>query len=160
MKIRQAGPDDLDIVSGITQRAYTPYVAELGGKPMPLVTDYAERVAAGDVWLLDEEDVPVAMIVLEDNDDHVHIFSIAVEPSAQSSGFGRRLLAFAEEFARKSGHDHLTLVTNARMERNIGIYKRAGYSETARRPHPVHAGWVVVHMEKRLATSAVSRRTA
>jgi ribosomal protein S18 acetylase RimI-like enzyme len=160
MTIRLAEPADLEAVRGITRRAYARYVPELGAKPLPLVTDYAPKITAGEVWLLEKTGTPAALIVLEENGDHIHIFSIAVDPDAQSQGIGQRLLSFAEDRARKTGRDLLTLVTNARMERNIGIYERAGYVETARHPHPVRPGWVLVHMEKRLSSGALSRRSA
>ena len=45
------------------------------------------------------------------------------------------------------------------MERNIGIYRRFGFTETERREHPSRPGWVVVYMEKKLG-AAENRRSA
>jgi ribosomal protein S18 acetylase RimI-like enzyme len=159
MTIRQALPADRAAVDAITQRAYAHYLPVLGHAPMPLVADYAERIGAGEVWLLERAGTPLALAVIEAHPDHIHIFSLAVDPDAQHGGLGRELLAFAEERARAAGIGLITLVTNARMERNIGIYRRAGYVETHRAPHPVHPTSTTVFMEKPLGI-AENRRSA
>ena len=71
-------------------------------------------------------------------------------PEHQSKGIGQKLLAFAEEQARRIDRPALTLCTGEKMTRNIGIYRRYGFVETRRRPNPNRAGWVLVDMEKNL----------
>jgi ribosomal protein S18 acetylase RimI-like enzyme len=157
LKIRLAKAHDLSTVTETTRRAYEHYIPIIGGVPMPMSEDYAPRIASGQVWLL-EEGGPAGLIVLEERDDALLIFSIAIAPERQRAGLGRKLLAFAEDVARDRGLGNLTLFTNAKMERNIRIYSRFGYRETRRRAHPTRSDTVIVDMKKTLA--AENRRSA
>jgi len=151
---RPANASDLRAVVDLTRRAYAPYEALLGITPTPMTEEYAPRIADQEVWLLEDGKEPIGLIVLEDRGDRSLLYSVAVAPERQSAGIGRRLLAFAEEIAGSRGHPILALYTNARMERNIGIYTRCGYRETARNPHPDRPGTIVVHMEKQLTDAS------
>lgn len=159
MSIRRAAARDLQTVKDLTRRAYEHYVPIIGGEPTPMLEDYAPRIAEGQVWLLEDGDAIAGLIVLEKHDNALMIYSVAVEPTYQRAGLGRQLLAFAEDIARQSRLPKVTLYTNAKMERNIGIYRRFGYIETRRRAHPTRAGFVIVDMEKTLG-SAEKRRSA
>ncbi len=150
MTPRPANASDLSAVVDLTRRAYAPYERLLGITPTPMTEDYAPRIADQEVWLLEDGKEPIGLIVLENHEDRSVLFSVAVAPERQSAGIGRKLLSFAEETARNRGHWTLALYTNARMERNIRIYTRCGYRETARNPHPDRPGSIVVHMEKQL----------
>lgn len=158
--MRRATNDDLDAVAELTVRAYAPHTEAFGAPPIPVTEDYAPRVKAGEVWLLEGGDAPAGLIVLEDGPDDLTIFSVAVAPERQGEGLGRQLLRFAEEEARRRGHATLSLYTNARMTRNIAIYRAFGFEETGRRPNPKRPGWIRVDMEKRLASDAQDRRSA
>lgn len=149
--MRPAGHDDLPAIVALSEAAYEPYIAMLGAPPVPMTEDYAPRIADGQVWLAGDESGIGGLIVLEDREDHVLIFSVAVAPERQGQGVGRRLLAFAEEQAVASGRAAVRLYTNARMERNIALYTAYGYRETGRRPNPKRPGWTVIDMEKRVA---------
>lgn len=159
MTMRLAETRDLAAVNEITRRAYQHYVPIIGGKPLPMTEDYAPRILRGEVWLLEDAGAAVGLIVLEDRDDGLLIYSVAVDPEHQRAGLGQRLLAFAEDVASERGHRAVTLFTNAKMERNIGIYRRFGFVETRRRAHPTRANTVVVDMEKKLGI-AEHRRSA
>ena len=157
MKMRRADARDLATVVELTRRAYAGYVPLIGREPTPMTEDYASRIADGQVWLLEDE-APAALIVLEEREGSLMIYSIAVAPERQGMGLGQKLLAFAEDIARKRGFEAMELYTNAKMERNIRIYRKHGYVETRRRAHPTLANTVVVYMEKKLA--AENRRSA
>lgn len=157
--MRRAEARDLATVNELTRRAYEHYIPILGGEPWPMIVAYAPRIAAGEVWLVDEGDEAAALIAVEDHGDHLHIFSVAVLPEHQSKGIGRELLAFAETLARDLDRPALTLCTNEKMTRNIGIYQRFGFAESGRRPNPNNAEWTVVDMEK-LLSPAENRRSA
>ena len=150
MTPRPARPSDLNAVVELSRRAYEPYESVLGITPVPVTEDYAPRIERGEVWVLEDDDEAVGLIVLENHPDRSVLFSVAVAPERQSAGIGRKLLSFAEETARKRGHRTLALYTNAKMERNIRIYAQSGYRETGRRVHPTRPGSVIVDMEKQL----------
>lgn len=148
MAPRLAGASDLDAVARLTEAAYAPYTALLGAPPLPVTEDYARRIAAGQVWLLEGADRLVGLLVLERHADHVLIYSVAVAPDRQGEGHGSVLLRFAEARAREWGVPELRLYTNARMERNLAIYAATGYREVGRRPNPHRPGWTLVDMAK------------
>lgn len=148
--IRRANADDLHTVVSLTREAYAQYEALLGGHPIPVTEDYAPRIADRQVWLLEIDGWDVGLIVLEPQEDHLLIFSIAVAPAHQGKGHGIRLLEWSESRAREIGLQELRLYTNAKMERNIALYTRFGYRETGRRDNPARPGFIAVDMVKRL----------
>lgn len=151
----RAAPEDLEAVQTLTAAAYRPWTDLLGAPPLPVTTDYAPRIAAGEVWLLRRDPFGLAgLLVLEFQADHGLIFSVAVAPGFQGQGHGVNLLRHAERLVREAGHGEIRLYTNARMERNIALYQSFGYRETGRRPHPHRAGWFIVDMAKPLALTA------
>ena len=149
--LRRATDADLKVVRALTMAAYGPYVSELGGEPLPMREDYEPRIANGEAWLLDIEGEPVGLAVLERHSDHAMLFSIAVSPGHHGRGIGRTILGWVEDRTRGWGLPEIRLYTNARMERNIGIYKAFGFRETGRRPNPYRPGWVIVDMAKQVA---------
>ena len=74
--------------------------------------------------------------------------NIAVAPARQGSGLGRRLLAFAEAEAVRSGYREIRLYTHQTMTENQHLYAAIGYEETGR---GIEAGYERVFMRKRLA---------
>jgi ribosomal protein S18 acetylase RimI-like enzyme len=145
---RLAGAADLGAIIALTEQAYRPYTDLFGAPPIPVTEDYAPRIAAGEVWLLEDAERLAGLVVLENAADHLMIFSVAVSPEFQGRGFGRKLLRFADDQAVKAGYTEIRLYTNARMERNIALYTAFGYRETGRRANPARPGWTVVDMAK------------
>lgn len=56
--MRLASPAGLTAVTGPTAAAYAPYTAMLGSPPLPVTENYAPRIEAGEVWLLDDAPRP------------------------------------------------------------------------------------------------------
>ncbi|RWP51532.1 GNAT family N-acetyltransferase [Mesorhizobium sp.] len=156
MKIRRALVGDLDAVIQLTEAAYAPYTALLGAPPIPVAENYAPRIERGEVWLLESSGEPAGLIVLERHPDHTMIFSVAVGPAFQGKGFGIALLNHADEQTRLWGLPEVRLYTNAKMERNIALYKEYGFHETGRRPNPYRPGWTIVDMAKTVETIATA----
>ena len=68
--LRPARTPDLDAVARLTRDAYAPYTALLGAPPLPVTEDYAARIAAGEVWLLETSSGALAgLLVLERHAD-------------------------------------------------------------------------------------------
>jgi ribosomal protein S18 acetylase RimI-like enzyme len=84
-------------------------------------------------------------MALDVKPDHVVVWSVAVAPKHQHRGVGRSLMAFAEARARELQRPEVRFFTNARMERNIALYRRLGYVEKRREHFPDR---VLVHMSK------------
>jgi len=76
---------------------------------------------------------------LEEHNSY-YICGMALFPEYRGRGMGTRLLALAEEYARKQGYGKISLIV---FEQNSGafrLYVRAGYREVGREPvypHPL-----------------------
>ena len=70
-----------------------------------------------------------------------------MDPVFQRRGFGRILLAHAEDVARSAGLGTVRLYTHRLMATNIALYERQGYAVTTR---DTHEGRPVVHLAKAL----------
>jgi ribosomal protein S18 acetylase RimI-like enzyme len=146
VRIRPAGPDDLDAVRRIARAAYAPYVPRIGREPAPMVADFATSIAAGELWVAG---APVAgFVVAYPRGDHWHLENVAVEPSAQGTGLGGALIAHVEAMARAARARAVELYTNAQMTGNRSLYPRLGYAETGR---AVEGGFDRVFYRKELA---------
>jgi len=152
--LRAASLDDLQAVEALTAEAYAPYTRLLGRPPIPVTEDYAPRIERGEVWLLNVQGGLAGLAVVERHADHVMLFSIAVSPRFQGGGHGLEILRWVEEIAQEWRLPEVRLYTNARMERNIALYRRFGFQESGRRENPHRPGWVIVDMAKQVGGPA------
>ena len=129
--IRSATPADLREVEVVVHAAYGIYIARIGKEPGPMQDDYASLIAQGRVYVLDDGGV-VGVLVLIPERDAMLLDNVAVRPAAQGRGYGRRLLAFAEDEARRQGLSRVRLYTNVLMAENLTLYSSLGYIETHR----------------------------
>ncbi|WP_183757274.1 GNAT family N-acetyltransferase [Rhizobium sp. BK181] len=148
MMLRAASLDDLQAVEALTAEAYAPYTRLLGRPPIPVTEDYAPRIERGEVWLREVLGGLAGLAVIERHPDHVMLFSVAVSPKFQGGGHGLAILRWVEAIAREWQLPEVRLYTNARMERNIALYRAFGFQETGRRENPHRPGWVIVDMAK------------
>jgi ribosomal protein S18 acetylase RimI-like enzyme len=151
VKFKRANPVDKEIIQRISADAYVPaYTVVLGTIPKPATEDYGERIEKGQVWILEVEGEPTGVAVLEERADHLLVYSIAVKPDAQGRGYGTALLDFADQRAIGIGLREVRLYTNERMEGNLRLYRRHGFVEIAKRPHPSRPRQVLVDMVRYL----------
>ena len=130
---RTARPEDRAAVEAIVDAAYSIYVERMGKPPGPMLDDYAGLIAAGAVSVLEDLDgVIAALVVLLPKPDHLLLDNIAVRPDRQGQGFGRQLIAFAEDEARRLSYAELRLYTHEKMTENIALYTRLGFVEAGR----------------------------
>jgi len=148
--LRPATAADIAAVARCSRAAYGKYLARLGYEPKPMAADYRALAVDHALWVLSDGSACRGVLVLQDEADHLLIYSVAIDPAWQGRSLGRRLMAFAEDEARRSGLAELRLYTNAAMRENVAFYAALGYRETARRPHPRVAGSPLVFMSKAL----------
>ncbi|BDG72224.1 GNAT family N-acetyltransferase [Roseomonas fluvialis] len=144
---RLAHADEAGALRDLVRAAYAIYIPRLGREPAPMQDDYGARIAAGEAWVLEQDGALVGALVLEDEPDALMLYNIAVAPTAQGQGVGKRLIAFTEAEARRRGHAVLRLFTNEKMVENVAMYPRLGFIETHRGSE---AGHRRVYFEKRL----------
>jgi ribosomal protein S18 acetylase RimI-like enzyme len=70
-----------------------------------------------------------------------------VAPQAQGQGLGTLMLERSEARARAAGRPELRLLTNGKMDLNIALYRRVGFSLDKEEPF---GDGTVVYMSKRL----------
>lgn len=145
--LRRAAAADAPAIADLVAAAYEHYRPLIGRVPLPMLTDYVVAVRDHDVWILEADGTFVGVLDLEPRADHLWLDNVAVHPAAQKRGYGRRLLAHAEEVARVGRMDEIRLLTNERYVENIAMYLRHGYVETHRAPYQ---GTNLVYFSKRL----------
>jgi ribosomal protein S18 acetylase RimI-like enzyme len=146
--IRSAEASDLAAVRRIVERAYAHYVARMGQKPGPMLDDYAARIAEDRVRVLESDDLGVCgVLVLIPQGDAMLLDNVPIDPDAQGRGFGRKLVAAAEQATQDAGYAVIRLYTHETMVENIGLYEKLGFHETGR---ITEQGFRRVYMEKPL----------
>jgi GNAT superfamily N-acetyltransferase len=146
-RIRAAAATDAPKVAQIVEDAYRRHTPRMGRPPGPMLDDYSARISEGVVWVIEEGATIVGILVLLPKPDHLLLDNIAVSPSHQGLGFGRRLLVFAEAEALRQGYREIRLYTHETMTENQRLYAAIGYEETGRGSE---AGYERVFMRKQL----------
>ena len=106
MSIRKARPDEAVALHHLVLDAYGHYVTRTGKTPRPMREDYAARIATDEVWVLEEAGAVVGLLVLEEGTEGFLLDNVAVVPTQQHKGYGRALIAFAEDEARARACRH------------------------------------------------------
>lgn len=146
IEIRLAVSADEPAVRACADTAYTQYIAAIGRKPAPMVADFGAQIASGVVHVaVDRRSDVIGFIVFYPEEDHVLLENVAVRPDAAGRGIGKRLIAFCEAEARRTGAGSVRLYTNEKMTQNLSIYPHLGYRETDRRSED---GFRRVYFEK------------
>jgi N-acetylglutamate synthase-like GNAT family acetyltransferase len=146
-EIRSALPTDADAVASLTLKAYSAWVALIGREPLPMQIDYRNAIEVHDFALIEHEGDLVGLIETTPEADALLIVNVAVEPTCQGRGLGRRLMSHAEDVARSRGLKRTRLYTNQLFDRNIKLYASLGYQLD--REEALNGG-VAVHMSKPL----------
>ena len=145
--LRSATAVDAAAISECVRAAYQRHVEDIGRPPGPMLDDYGRVIRNHRAYVIEDSGRIVGALVLKDTDDGILLDNVAVQPSRQGEGIGRRLVEYAESEARRLGHDHLDLYTHEQMTGNIAMYARYGYEEFDRR---TEHGFPRVYMRKRL----------
>ena len=144
--IRQAQPADAEAVTTLIGAAYGGYVTFLGRNPQPMDDDYAALIAAEQVFVLEDGDELLGVLVVQQPDDfELLVRTVGIAPAHQGKGLGTRLMAYAEQVASDRDISRLRLYTNEVMDGTARLYTRLGYAET-RREGP--EGRQVIYMAK------------
>ena len=148
-RLYRATSADASTVRALVRAAYAKWVPLLGREPKPMTADYdvAVRDHVVDVLRLDRK--AAALIEMDPEDDHLLVVNVAVSPDYQGRGYGRALLAHAEEFALSLGLKELRLYTSVHLSENVKLYERVGYKVDREEEASPHLG-VFVYMSKSL----------
>lgn len=148
IRIRQAKASDETLVKACAEEAYEKYVAAIGQKPAPMIADFAVLISSGFAYVAVSADAEVVgFIIFMHLGDATLLENVAVRSSLAGQGIGKKLIAFCEAEAKRSGSSIVKLYTNAKMIENLSIYPHLGYRETDRR---IESGFDRVFFEKTL----------
>ena len=148
-RLRHATPADAAAVRDLTRAAYSKWVSVLGREPLPMTADYDAAVRDHLVDMLHLDGKLAALIEMHPAVDHLLIVTVAVSPAYQGRGYGRALLAHAEELAFSLGLEELRLYTSVHLTENVRLYERVGYTVDGEEEASAQLG-VFVYMSKRL----------
>jgi len=143
--IRIATIGDAEAVTTLTRIAYAKWVPVIGREPLPMKTDHAAFILENRVDLLFSDKDMAALVETIQRKDHLLIENVAVDPRFQKRGYGKKMVAYAEQLALQAGLDVVRLYTNSRFEVNLRLYASLGY-EVERTEE--RNGGVAVHMLK------------
>ena len=143
----EAAHADADAIHALTRAVYAKYVPQMGREPLTMSADQAAAIRDHQVWVLEAAGALIASLELIAEPDCLVVENVAVAEVHQGQGLGRRLMAFAEDEARRQGFVALRLYTNEHMAGNVGLYGALDYHETGR---VLYEGTYVVHMRKNL----------
>ena len=82
----------------------------------------------------------------------LHVLKVACLPEHRRGGLGRRLMLMAEDHARASGGDTITLEVRTNNAPAIALYDALGYRREGRRVRYYHDGEDALVMTKRVAS--------
>jgi ribosomal protein S18 acetylase RimI-like enzyme len=151
LNMQPATQADVPQIAELTHAAYEKYIPRIGRKPQPMLADYSAMLETHQIWLLRQNADLQGLLVLQENPDHLLIYSIAVSPAHQAKGIGKQLLLWTEQHASQMGCKEIRLYTNEKMTENIALYTKMGYTETHREDMN---GWQVVHMAKSVGSGS------
>jgi GNAT superfamily N-acetyltransferase len=88
----------------------------------------------GTFLLLECDETPVGSVYVELRAGRGYIGMLSVDPQRQGAGFGRTLMAAAEDYCRENGARHADLrIVNLREELPL-FYRHLGYVESGTEP--------------------------
>ena len=98
--------------------------------------------------MLESDGVLASFLVVRPLDGSLFVENVAVDPTHQGQGHGRRLMAFAETYARGLGLRALRLYTNEVMHETIRFYESLGFAVSERL---LEDGYHRIYLEKSIA---------
>jgi GNAT superfamily N-acetyltransferase len=97
--------------------------------------EVAAYMKAGSYFLVDgDAGAPAACMYLEPRGDRMYLGMLAVRPSQQGSGLGKRLMAFAEQHAAASGCRAIDLRVVDRRTELPPFYRALGFVDNGTEP--------------------------
>lgn len=152
MRLEPATPADLPDLHALVERAYRGETARAGWSheadlltgDRTSVEELQSYLDAGEhimVWR-DDGVIRACVRLVRLSDDLAYLGMLTIDPALQGEGLGKKLLAAAEAYARKTfGVSRMEMQVFSRRRELLSFYDRRGYKPTGeRRPFP-YAEW-------------------
>jgi ribosomal protein S18 acetylase RimI-like enzyme len=147
ISLRRATETDAAEIAALTRAAYGKWVPVIGREPLPMMVDYHDAVCKHRFDLLHVGNLLAGLIETTPEGNSLLIVNVAIRPSFQGHGLGKRLLSLAEDIAADQALSDVRLYTNALMAENLRLYEKLGYRREREEQRSVGT---VVHMREPL----------
>lgn len=135
---RKAQPAEADAIARLINQAF---VVERffidGDRTNP--EQVRELFGTGNFLVAQDGKALVGCVYLEKRGERSYLGLLSIDPARQRSGLGSRLMAVAEEHARKAGCHAMDLRVVNLPQELPAFYRRLGYAETGTEPFPPEA---------------------
>ena len=84
--IRPGRPEEAAAIRDLVTRAYAIYLPRMGKPAGPALDDFEARVRDGEAYVLAVGEAIAGALVLIEQDDHLRLDNIAVDPDRQGHG--------------------------------------------------------------------------
>ena len=151
--LRPATSADIPAIIAVTRAAYTLFADQLH-PPSSVLNETPETVASalhnGGIIVAETHDEIVGAVRYEPREDYLYLGRLAVAPTWQGRGIGRRLVTAVEEWAILLGLDEVRLGVRPELPRNRAMYARLGYVDDGHAPFRSDPGRHYLRMKKTL----------
>ena len=96
--------------------------------------DYGRRFPQARTLIALAGHEPIGALVLDDDDDTLHIVDLAVAPHSRGCGHGRTLVQQVQAQAREMGRQAVTLSVNPLNQPALRLYLALGFEATEQQP--------------------------
>jgi GNAT superfamily N-acetyltransferase len=127
--LRKAVQDDVPNIVTLINRAFSVEKFFKSGERTD-IAQVADMMRNGEFLLLSDAGALIACVFVRITGERAYAGTLAVEPSQQKAGIGRRMMSEAEDYARARGCEVLDIrIVNVRPELSE-IYTRLGFVPT------------------------------
>ncbi|MBS9715429.1 GNAT family N-acetyltransferase [Pseudohalocynthiibacter aestuariivivens] len=96
----------------------------------------AEHAEQNEIWVIEQNDAPIACIFLTVKPDTLYLGKLAVNESSRNKGLARALATLAENRARDLGKSKLELESRVELVENHAAFAAMGFGIVGETAHP------------------------
>lgn len=152
--IRPLIPADAEAAAALIRTAFAAQSA-VTDPPSSALNETAEivsrKLAEGGGFVAEDGGELGALVLFQPDGNALYLGRLAVAESQRGRGVARRLLALAEDEARRLGFARTRLRVRLDLAGNRRLFAKCGYEETEQLSHPGYEKPTFAVMEKRLA---------
>lgn len=108
----------------------------------------ALQAQRGEIWVIEDQETPVACIFLTPQVDRLYLGKLAVHTTHQHRGLGRQLVDLAQQRAHALNLPLLELQTRIELTENHATFAALGFAITAQTAHEGYAHPTSITMQK------------